>query len=560
MTKILQCLIAAAVSGAFAVRAQGANPIKHVIIIMQENRSFDSYFGTFPGANGIPANSCEPLNPSNPSLGCITPFHDVHDVNAGSSHTNLAASTDLDNGVATDAMDGFVYEEITAKNACNTDNGNSANCNEAKDGVARHDVMGYHTSAEIPNYWAYAENFVLQDQLFESVRSWSWPSHLYLASEWAATCTDYSNASTCTTTPLPPKAGTVPQLPWVSLYQLLDTYHVSWKYYLGNGPEPDCEDDEMTCAPQVQTSTVGSIWNPAPSFAWIKAQGKSYLSNHNPKMEQLIADVQGGTLPSVAWVVPADTYSEHPPNGITRGMEYVTSLVNAVMQSPYWQNTAIFVAWDDWGGFYDHVAPPNVDTNPTSTPIQGYGIRVPGLMISAYAKPGYIDNNVLSFDAYAAFIENLFTGGARLDPVALGNPDNRPDIRDALTSVTFLNGTTAPIGNLMDEFDFTQAAQPPVILSTHIPTGIQASCNPDGRDNCTLPTVSISWAPVTGTMVPGPFTYHVQRNGVELPQCIGTVSSCTDTPGTGNWLYQAYSVDSNNVASPLSAAAEADEP
>ena len=104
------------------------------------------------------------------------------------------------------------------------------------------------------------------------------------------------------------------------------------------------------------------------------------------------------------------------------------------MQSPYWSNTAIFISWDDWGGFYDHVAPPVVDMDPGKYPVLGFGFRVPGLLISAYAKPGYIDHGVLSSDSYATFFEDLFMGGARLDPVKLGEPDSRPDIRDELTT------------------------------------------------------------------------------------------------------------------------------
>jgi len=552
---LLFAMLLGTASEAFA----GSYPITHVIFIMQENRSFDQYFGSFPGAIGDPAGTCVPLSTSNHSLGCVVPFHDVHDVNAGASHTAAAAKTDMDNGISSNLMDGFVTEQ-TKSHQCNSGAGGES-CTQALDGVARHDTMGYHTDQEIPNYWAYAENFVLQEQLFDSVRSWSYPSHLYLTSEWSAKCTNSSSASTCSTLANLAGPSSTTVLPWVNLFQLLDTNNVSWKYYLGNGTEPDCDDDEMTCAPQVQTSTVGSIWNPAPLFSYIKAQGSSYLTAHNPKIDQFLLDVKNGTLPSVSWIVPSNTYSEHPDNGVDRGMEYVTSMVNAVMQSQYWGNTAIFISWDDWGGFYDNVVPPVVDMNSnTTTPVQGFGLRVPGLLVSAYAKPGYIDNSPMSFDAYATFIENIFMNGARLNPAAMGNPDSRPDIRDALTTVTYPNGTTTPIGDLRNEFNFKQSALPPLVLSTHIPTGINANCNPNNREACSLQTVTISWAPVTGTDVPGPFTYHVQRNGVELKQCIGSASSCTDTPGTGTWLYRAYSVDSSNVASPLSAAAEADEP
>jgi phospholipase C len=381
-----------------------------------------------------------------------------------------------------------------------------------------------------------------------------------MTSEWVATCSDQTRASTCVTNPAPATPKRDVQLPWVTLFQLLDTRGVSWKYYLGTGDEPDCEDGELTCKPQVQSHGIPSIWNPPPYFAWVKAKGQQYLEDHNQTVDRLLVDVQNGTLPTVSWVVPAEPFSEHPPAGVTSGMEYVTSMVNAVMQSPYWKNTVIFLAWDDWGGFYDHVAPPNVDVNNTVDPIQGYGLRVPGIMISAYAKAGVIDHNVLSFDSYARFIEDLFMKGARLNPAALGNPDSRPDIRDERTGVRFPNGKTAQLGNLIDEFDFTQAPLPPLVLSTHIPTGIAIACDIEPSELCSSSTVKISWVSVAGPEVPGPFKYHVTRDGVELPQCVGTATSCMDRPGKGAHLYRAYSVDPNGVASPFSAAAEADEP
>jgi phospholipase C len=550
MGGVLTALLALATGGALGVPLSNI-PIRHVIVIMQENRSFDSYFGTFPGADGIPADACIPVIPGLPGEGCVKPFHDQHDVNAGGPHGPAAAETDLDDGITTDRMDGFVYAQATAPQNCAPD---VPQCSTSKDGVIRHDAAGYHTKEEIPNYWAYAQRFVLQDRLFEGMRSWSWPSHLGLTSEWAAVCKDENKAESCVTNP---NAGRPQvQLPWVNLFQLLDTRGVSWKYYLGNGNEPDCEDDGMICPPKSQTNGVGSIWNPAPYFAWVRAKGPKYLRDHNPSSDQFLRDVKNGTLPQVSWIVPANNDSEHPPEGVTRGMEYVTTMVNAVMRSLYWKDTVIFIAWDDWGGFYDHVVPPNVDRNQTETPIQGFGLRVPGIMISAYAKAGTIDHSVLSFDAYATFVEDLFMNGARLDPVALGNPDHRPDIRDALTQVQFPNGTTAPIGNLMDEFDFAQTPLPPLPLSTLIPTGIAAVCAPKSSGDCNQPTVTISWDPV----VPSHVTYHVQRDGVELPQCVGTATSCTDRPGSGAHFYRAYTVSPAGIPSPRSAAAEADEP
>jgi phospholipase C len=125
----------------------------------------------------------------------------------------------------------------------------------------------------------------------------------------------------------------------------------------------------------------------------------------------------------------------------------VTALINAIMQSPLWSSTAIFLAWDDWGGFYDHVVPPIVDQN-------GYGLRVPGLVISPYARQGFIDHQTLSFDAYVKFIEDDFLSGNRIDPHTDGRPDPRPTVRE-----------NAPgLGDLSRDFDFNQAPRPPLIL------------------------------------------------------------------------------------------------
>ena len=152
----------------------------------------------------------------------------------------------------------------------------------------------------------------------------------------------------------------------------------------------------------------------------------------------------------MSWVVPSGKVSEHPPSRISDGMAYVTSLINTVMSGPDWDSTAIFLAWDDWGGFYDHVVPPSVDEN-------GYGIRVPGLLISPYAKKGMVDHQTLSFDAYLKFIEDRFLGGQRLDPATDGRPDPRPTVRE----------TEAVLGDLSTEFDFDQPPLPPMLLPVH---------------------------------------------------------------------------------------------
>jgi phospholipase C len=128
-------------------------------------------------------------------------------------------------------------------------------------------------------------------------------------------------------------------------------------------------------------------------------------------------------------------------------MRHVTSIINAAMKGPDWDSTAVFLTWDDWGGFYDHVRPIRIDRN-------GYGIRVPGLLISPWARAGTIDHQTLSFDAYLKLIEDLFLGGQRLDPRTDGRPDPRPTVRE----------NAQALGDLLREFSFTQQPLPPLVL------------------------------------------------------------------------------------------------
>ena len=150
--------------------------------------------------------------------------------------------------------------------------------------------------------------------------------------------------------------------------------------------------------------------------------------------------------------------SEHPPARLTVGQSWVTSLINAVMRGPNWKDCAIFLVWDDWGGFYDHEVPPVVDEN-------GYGLRVPAMVISPYAKPHFIDHQTLSFDAYLKFIEDDFLGGLRLNPKTDGRPDRRPTVREDVPI----------LGDLTKDFDFNQKPLPGLVLSEHPVTDLVAT-------------------------------------------------------------------------------------
>jgi phospholipase C len=460
----------------------GIHKIKHIVVIMQENRSFDSYFGTFPGADGIPMKNGAPtVCVNDPQTGrCVAPYPDHADVNGGGPHSAPNATADINGG----QMNGFIVQAESGRKGC------LVPTDPACSNSAKPDVMGYHTESDIPNYWTYAKDFVLQDHMFEPNASWSLPAHLFLVSEWSAYCTEEDNPSSCVNAlqtrpverpqntpavyggeagpktsganakrPNKPVVAGQPDYAWTDLTYLLHKDHVSWGYYVVSGTEPDCENPAAeTCAPVSQNASTPGIWNPLPWFDTVQADHQ--LGNIGD-VDNFYRAAKKGTLPAVSWVTPSGEVSEHPPAPVSYGQSYVTSLINAVMHSPDWSSTAIFLAWDDWGGFYDHVVPPSVDVN-------GYGLRVPGIVISPYAKQGYIDHQTLSFDAYDKFIEDDFLHGQRLNPATDGRPDPRPDVRE----------NEKILGNLENDFDFNQSPRPPVTLPVHPKTTLTGTPTP----------------------------------------------------------------------------------
>jgi phospholipase C len=434
---------------------KGIHKIRHVVIIMQENRSFDSYFGTYPGADGIPGLAGNPGTlpclPDPEHGGCDLPYHDSNNRNAGGPHGHLTALADVADG----RMDGFANQaELGRASFCKT-HFDDPQCSYAPN---KPDVMGYHDWREIPNYWDYASNFVLQDHMFESDNSWSLPEHLYLVSGWSAKCTTPGDPMSCHSAPQSPGSppgepgnvnGEIPDYAWTDLTYLLHRYNVSWRYYVDKGTQPDCSNNKMFCAPVPQNARTPGIWNPLPYFDTVRADHQ--LRDIQP-LQALFKDLAHNRLPSVSWIVPADKVSDHPPALITRGQAYVTGLINSIMRSRAWKSTAIFLCWDDWGGFYDHVKPPVVDD-------QGYGLRVPALVISPYAKQGYIDHQILSQDAYLKFIEDDFLHHQRIDARTDGRPDPRPDVRES----------EKILGDLTADFNFKQNPRPPLLLPVHPP-------------------------------------------------------------------------------------------
>jgi len=359
---------------------QSQNPIQHVIVVMQENRTFDNYFWTFPGTLGYNSSLCMPLRPTKPSMGCEKP-HLANSTALSSDlpHTWTSTWAAYNNG----SMNGFL--------AAAGDNS---------------EVMDYYDNRSIPNLWTYANDYVLADQYFSSVKSYSQPNHWYMIAGNSPQVslfqgsTQEKNACYDSLT----KQLTMATCAYIDQAQeiqtmadVLNAHGISWKYY--DTPIPQ----GATLAAAIEGTCKGcdpwNYWNP------LDAKNSSYTNSTYTRnivaRQQLLWDIGNGTLPQVSWVIPSAQISDHPPANITLGMWWITDVVNSVMQSKYWQNTAIIVLWDDYGGFFDTVVPPTVD---------GYGLsfRVPALIISPYVKSGFIDHTVYDFESTLKFIEWRF--------------------------------------------------------------------------------------------------------------------------------------------------------
>ncbi|HLH73758.1 MAG TPA: alkaline phosphatase family protein [Chloroflexota bacterium] len=395
---------------ALAASTTGLDKIQHFVFIMQENHSFDSYFGTYPGADGLPAGVCVP----SPHGDCIAPYHNSNPVNHGGPHDWANAHADIDNG----QMDGFVTQAYQGMSR----QGISCSLIQAKCAPGRdpRDVMGYHDYHEIPNYWNYAHLYVLQDRMFSSVPSYTLPNRLYSLAAQSGGLLRLNQPK--------PKSLDFPEIT-----ELLTSKGIDWKYYVTVGKQIDLRNGHVVApgSTLVPLPDQFSYYNPLPAFAQVL--NDPHERSRLVETSQFYVDAETGHLPAVSWVVPNDVVSEHPPSDIRVGEAYVTGLVDAVMEGPDWDSTAIFISYDEWGGFYDHVVPPTVDG------VQ-LGLRVPGLVISPYAKEGYVDHHVYSPASWLRIVEERFG----LAPMTA---------RDATAN------------DMLDAFDFSQNPRPPVILA-----------------------------------------------------------------------------------------------
>jgi phospholipase C len=331
--------------------AKPTTPIDHVVVLMQENHTFDNYFGTYPGADGIQPGTCMPRDPKNPAAGCVAPFH------LPSRRTvDLAHGTD----VAMEAFNGGKHDGFIAA--------------QKKRNLPGDTSMGYYDGSDLPFYWNLASTSVLADRFFSSDYGGSKENHLF----WVAGQSG---------------GGAVPKDGYTfdTIFDRLQAAGVDWKFYVQNY-DPSITFRNLNGDPKDSQT----IWVPLLNFDRFIIDPK--LSSRIVDVSQYRKDLAAGTLPAVAFMAPSGA-SEHPPGDVAIGQVYGASQITALMQSTSWPTSLFVLTWDDWGGWYDHVIPPVVDAN-------GLGSRVPALLVSPFAPQGRIDSTTYDFTSILKFIED----------------------------------------------------------------------------------------------------------------------------------------------------------
>jgi phospholipase C len=337
-------------------------PIQHIVIIIKENRSFDHLFGRFPGANGATT-----------GLAGSKKIHLKHAtlVQGKVAHGWSNSLEAIDHG----KMDGFYRY------------------------APHHAAYVQFHQTDIPNYWMYAQNFVLADNFFSSMYGGSFPNHLYFAAADSDDISDNPTGETqrpaawgCDSNPgteaptRNPSTGkyshTFPCVDIPTLPDEMNAAGLSWRYY------------------SATSTQYGYIWSVLDAINHIR-NGDQWDTNVLP-VNNFETDVQT-QLADVTWITPPGNYSDHPGPKLNLcvGEGWSVQIINAIMNSPFWNSTAIFLVWDDFGGFYDHVPPPTVD-------YFGLGIRVPLLVISPYVKAGTVQHGVSEVTSLLSFSEKVF--------------------------------------------------------------------------------------------------------------------------------------------------------
>lgn len=387
--------------------------IKHVIIIVQENRSPDNLFNGFPGADTVQSGLA--LNGVTVPLAPVS-FTTNYDI--GHAHTSFVAA--YDGGL----MDGFDRE---------------GTFRASPPPPPPHPAYAYVPQSQTLPYWQLAERFTLADRMFASNSGPSFPAHEYLIAGQSLNVDEnprlakggsvaQGNTWGCdsplhsTTLLLGPSGGDIPGpfpcFDFTTAGDLLDRAGLSWAYYA-----PTFGDHAF-------------VWSTYDAIKHIR-YGLDWKRNIVSPETRVLSDIASGHLRTVSWVIPQSLTSDHAVQTNGTGPAWVASIANTVGASKYWSDTAIFVLWDDWGGWYDHIAPPKVDA-------MGLGFRVPLIVVSPYAKHGYVSHVQHEFGSVLRFVEKMY-GLAHL-----AASDTRAD-------------------DLSDCFDFKQSVRPYVPVSAPPP-------------------------------------------------------------------------------------------
>jgi phospholipase C len=395
--------------------------IKHIVFFIKENRTFDNYFGTYPGANGATT--------APDSKGETIPLQHEQDQIHDIDHTLQGARQAYDEG----KMDHF---DLIAGNATSS-TGRQVNP------YANNSLTQLYQS-DIPNYWLYAHNFVLGDNMFSSLMGPSFPNHLYTVAAQSGGAInnplhggDLAKGWGCDVphqmVQVKSSTGSITEqeacFNFQTLADELDAKGDSWRYYAPPGGHE------------------GYAWSAFDAIKHIR-YGRDW-QNVVP-VEQFMNDAKSGKLPAVSWIVTPAWASEHPPASVCQGENWTVQMLNALMSGPDWSSTAVLLTWDDFGGFYDHVAPQQIDG-------YGLGFRVPLLIISPYAKKGVIDHTPYEFSSMLRFAEDI------LNLAQLTNRDRRAN-------------------DMLNAFDFTQNPRPPLILRQRTCKVAMSYRNPDYDD------------------------------------------------------------------------------
>jgi phospholipase C len=375
---------------AFQSEAKPNTPIEHFIVVMQQNHTFDNYFGTYPGANGIPEGVCLPTSISNSSSGsCVAPYTITDQPITDLSHSDATFAGQFQNG----QMNGFV----ATLNSLNQDGTLS---------------MGHFDGSGIPFYWNLADQYVLFDNYFSSAHTGSVTNRMFWVSGRPG---DETNR-------IPEGGfGNIP-----TIFDRLQERGISWKFYIKDY-DPNLNYRSLAeldyLPPQVQ-------WVPLLSFD--RFLDDPELSKHIVDLDEYYTDLENNTLPAVSYVLLLGA-TEHPISDLSLGERATRTMLHSLMQSDSWESSAFFLTYDDWGGWYDHVVPPQVDE-------RGLGFRVPALLVSPYARMGHIDHTQLEHTSILKFIEENWD----IPPLAE---------RDAKAN------------NFISAFDFSMAPRPPILVS-----------------------------------------------------------------------------------------------